>query len=246
MKKKTVAVMSIMALLLSGCGGDFPDLTDEQAEVIGEYAAVTLLKYDANSRSRLVDLAQVEEEPVEENEPVVEKKPEVAEPEPSKEPETEQSSAPKQSESTVEVENMVASMEEFLELPDGVFVSYKEYEMCQSYQEEGSLYFALEASEGKQILVVKFDLRNEASETREINLLDRRDNYRLTVNGTYTRTALMTLLANDLSTYIGTLEPGTSQEVVLLIEVDETEAKNVQMISLNLKNELKTYTIQLL
>lgn len=246
MKKKTVAVMSIMALLLSGCGSDFPNLTDEQAEAIGEYAAVTLLKYDANSRSRLVDLSQVEEEPEVETKPGAEKKPEVVEPEVPKEPETDRPAEPKPPENAVEVENMVASIEEFLELPDGVFISYKEYEMCQSYQEGENVYFALEASEGKELLVAKFDLSNESSEVQEVNLLERHDNYRLTVNESYTRTALTTLLSNDLSTYLGKLEPRTSQEVVLLIEVDEAEAKDVQTISLNLKNESKTYTIQLL
>lgn len=246
MRKKTVAVMCIMTLMLSGCGSEFPNLTDEQAKEIGEYAAVTLLKYDANSRSRLVDLSQVEEESVEESVPEVEKQPEAMESESSKELEVEQLVEPEQPERPVEPENMAASMEEFLELPEGVSISYKEYEMCQSYQEEGSLYFALEASAGKELLVTKFDLRNESSDTQEINLLDRRDNYRLMVNESYTRTALTTLLANDLSTYIGTLEPGASVEVVLLIEVDAAEATNVQTISLNLKNELKTYTIQLL
>ena len=37
------------------CGNEIPDLTEEESQRIGEYAAVTLLKYDANNRSRLVD-----------------------------------------------------------------------------------------------------------------------------------------------------------------------------------------------
>ena len=48
------------------CGNEIPDLTEEESQRIGEYAAVTLLKYDANNRSRLVDpevvIAKLEKE----------------------------------------------------------------------------------------------------------------------------------------------------------------------------------------
>lgn len=243
MKKKIVAVVCIIPLLLSGCNSEFPDLTDEQAKVIGEYAAVTLLKYDANNRSRLVDLSQVEEKPVAEITPEVEKQPEL---EPPKEPEAVKPVDPEKPEQNAKGEEAVSSIEEFLDLPEGVSVSYVGYDLCQSYQDKDSLYFIIEASEGKELLVAKFELTNDSSAAQEINLLDRRDNYRLTVNESYTRTTLTTLLENDLSTYMGTLESGVSKEVVLLIEVDAADATNVQNISLNLKNELKTCTIQLL
>lgn len=248
MRKKIVAVVCMIPFLLSGCNSEFPDLTDEQAKVIGEYAAVTLLKYDANSRSRLVDLSQVEEEPVAESKPEVENAPEVVKPEqePPEAPEVTKPVEPEKSDQNTENQNTVSSMEEFLELPEGVRVSYVGYDLSRSYQEEDSLYFTIEASEGKALLMAKFELTNDSSEAREINLMDRRDNYRLTVNESYTRTTLTTLLANDLSTYMGTLEPGVSKEVVLLIEVDVTDVTDVQSISLNLKNELKTCTIQLL
>lgn len=243
MKKKTVAVMCMMALLLTGCNSNFPDLTDEEAAAIGEYAAVTLLKYDANSRSRLVDLSQVEEEAVAESVP--ESQPAPVVPKESEEPEVQQ---PEQEQPVINeiTDNMAESMEAFLELPEGVTLSYVGYDVCQSYQEDSNLYFALEASTGKKLLVARFEIQNATAETQEINLLDRRDNYRLTVNDTYTRTALTTLLSGDMSTYLGTIEAGASEEVVLLIEVNEADAENVQSISLNLKNESKTYTIQLL
>lgn len=245
MKKKTVAVMCMMTLLLTGCGGDFPNLSDEEVETIGEYAAVTLLKYDANSRSRLVDLAQVEEsESVSEpelipEEPVI--KPEQSQPESESQPEAQ--------EPTVDIsesENTCNSMEEFLDLPESVSISYIGYDLCSSYQEEDNSYFVLEASEGKRLLVLQFTVSNDSSEAQEINLLAREDNYRVTVNENYTRTALTTMLSNDMSTYLDTVEAGSIAEMVLLIEVDATEAENMQGITLNLKNESKTYTIQLL
>ena len=58
--------------------------------------------------------------------------------------------------------------------------------------------------------------------------------------------ALTTMLPNDMSTYEETLEPGQSQELVLLLEVNEDVAGAVQTIALRLKNASNEYTIQLL
>jgi len=187
----------------------------------------------------------VDEETIVEGTSEVEKAPEVVMPEPElpKEPEVTKPVEPEMPDQNTEDENAVSSVEEFLELPEGVRVSYVGYDLSQSYQEEDNPYFTIEASEGKNLLVTKFELVNDSSEAQEINLLDRRDNYRLTVNESYTRTTLTTLLANDLSTYMGMLEPGVSKEVILLIEVDVSD---IQSLTLSLKNELKTYTIQLL
>ncbi len=225
------------AVLLTGCGASFPGMTEEEADAISEYAAVTLLKYDANARSRLVDLALLEEQAAPKPEIVPEPQPEQKTPEVSDVPVVDISS---------EGEMSAGSMEDFLEFPEGVSLTFAEYEVCQSYQEGDNQYFALEATEGKSLLVVRFVLQNLSGQEQKLDLLGRRDVYRITVNGSSTRTALTTMLDNDLSSYVGTLEAGATENVVLLIELGADELKNVDSISLNLKNELNTYTIQLL
>ena len=47
------ALLCTMMLSMTACGNEIPDLTEEESQRVGEYAAVTLLKYDANNRSRL-------------------------------------------------------------------------------------------------------------------------------------------------------------------------------------------------
>lgn len=49
------ALLCTMMLSMTACGNEIPNLTEEESQRVGEYAAVTLLKYDANNRSRLVD-----------------------------------------------------------------------------------------------------------------------------------------------------------------------------------------------
>ncbi len=244
MKRKIVAAICVMGLLLAGCGGDFPNLSEEDAAAIGEYAAVTLLKYDANSRSRLVDLSQVEEEGnTDAPQPDLEEnvdKPEASQPAPEKQPESQDTVA-----DISGTEDTCGSMEEFLELPENVSIDYIGYETTSSYQEDNA-YFVLEASEGKQLLVLRFALRNDSAQIHEINMLARQDYYRITVNENYTRAALTTMLSNDVSTYTDEMASGETVDLVLLVELDASWAENMQSIVLNLKNELKTYTIQLL
>ena len=212
MKKIGIGIVCMAALLMTGCGADLPDMTDEEINTIGEYAAITLLKYDVNARSRLVDASVLEELqniPEPELPSVPEQKPE---PEPEPEPATEVPVV----DNSVAGEMTAESLESFLELPEGVNLSFTEYEVCQSYQEDNQ-YFSLDASEGKELLVLHFTLRNASGSDQSINMLARRDKYRVTVNGSSTRNALPTLLTNDLTTYKGTLGKGAAKDVDLVI-----------------------------
>ncbi|MBR1855096.1 MAG: hypothetical protein IJ794_18485 [Lachnospiraceae bacterium] len=244
MKKKgkllfLTALTSVCVVSLTGCGGTLPEMTDDQANAIGEYAAVTLLKYDANSKSRLVDLAMLEK--VEE----IEQQPVQPVPETQGSDSVEPEQQPAVIDNTANVgEVMAASMEEFLELPDGMTLSYTGYEMTQSYREEGDLYFALEASAGKELMVISFSLENQSGEDKELRLIDLRNSYRVTVNDEYTRTALTTMLGNDLSTFIGTLKAGESRTLVLLIEVDPDKVPQVDTITLKFKNTETSFVQQ--
>lgn len=242
MRKRKIALVCVAALLMTGCGATLPEMTDEQVNVIGEYAAITLLKYDANSRSRLVDLSQIEEK----EDPILPVEPESL---PTEDEQPENPATPvidHRGEEYLEDYVGADSVESFLELPEGISVIYSGYETCQSYEEEGSLYLALEASEGKELLVLHFTLQNTSGANQEIDLIGRRDNYRVTINGSYTRAALTTMLTTDLSTYMGTVPAGGTEEVVLLVEIDPEQVPSAETISLNLKNDSKTYTIQLL
>lgn len=240
MKKKGLAILLTICIAfgLSACGENvIPEMTDEELQAVGEYAAITLMKYDANHRSRLVDISQLEEE----KEPVV--------PMPTTEPvEKEEGMKPVDDtpvENRTEQEN-VYSMEEVLGLPDGVAVSFVGHEFCKKYAEDGENdYFAITPSVGKKLLVLKFSLNNTTGQERYVDLLSAGCVSKITVNGDYTRRALTTMLPNDLSTYTETIAAESSREVVLLIEVEEDRVENLSSIVLNLKNESKTYTIQL-
>lgn len=248
MKKKGILLLSICMILTAGCGGSLPDLTEEEMGSVSEYAAITLLKYDANSKSRLVDLSRIPEEPVvvpeEQNEPETnagEQESSESNPEDTQE-ETEQTIIDR----TENADGTVAaqSLEEFMGLPEGVSLSYTGYTVTQSYPEEDASYLSLEASEGKKLMVLHFEIKNQSGTDQQIRFIEQHNSYRVTVNESYTRSALTTILDNDLSTFAETLADGTAGDMVLLIEIDSEMENQIDSVTLNFKNEQKTYTIQ--
>ena len=76
----------VAAMLVTGCGAVVPDLTQEETDLISEYAVGVLLKYDKNHGSRLVDTSEYEETSPEEEQAGPE---EEQTPEAEQEPETE-------------------------------------------------------------------------------------------------------------------------------------------------------------
>ena len=242
-ESKILILAGVCAMLsMAGCGSSLPDMTDEQVNAIGEYAAVTLLKYDANSKSRLVDQATLEQIELQEAQQVQANiEPEII------------GGGKNDTEQQVVIDNtqdtgatMASSLEDFLELPAGMSLTYAGYEVGQSYQEDGDLYFSLEASAGKQLLILSFTLENQSGEDKELRLLDQRNSYRITVNDEYTRTALTTMLENDLATFIGTIRAGESRTMVLLTEIDPDKVAQVDTIAIKFKNMQTSYAQQVL
>ncbi len=236
------ALLCAMAFAMTACGNEIPDLTEEESQRVGEYAAVTLLKYDANNRSRLVDpeivIARLEKDAAKE----------AGRQENAQTEEQPAGSTTSEVQMPTAQEDITTSLEDFFGLATGVTLTYEDYQIADSYPEDGSAddYFALDASAGKKLLVLRFALTNGSAQEENVDFLHTSSRYIITVNGSTRGDALMTMLPNDMSTYAETLSPGETQELVLLLEVNEDVAGSVQSISLRLKNASNEYTISLL
>lgn len=243
-KKRIVcgALLCAMALGMTACGNEIPDLTEEESQRVGEYAAVTLLKYDANNRSRLVDpeivIAKLEKDAARET----------GRQENAQTEEKPAESNTSEIEAPAAQEDIAASLEDFFGLAAGVTLTYKDYQVADSYPEDGSAddYFALDASTGKKLLILNFELTNGTDQEENVDFLSTASRYIITVNDGTRGNALTTMLPNDMSTYVETMASGETQGLVLLLEVNEDMANGIQNISLRLKNASNEYTIQLL
>lgn len=248
MKKKGIIqaiFFCITVFLLAGCGST-TNASDEQLTAISEYAAIMLLKYDANNRSRLVDEATIEE---------ADRRKEAWEEAGRIEPTpTPDSGGMRPVDDTTVIENTdkesnqstCSSLNEYFANPDGIDIEYTGYELCDSYAQERNDYFALEAADGKKLLVLKFQLQNTKTEAKEVELFSKKAVYRILINDEYVCSAMRTILMNDISTYVSKLAGQSSEEVVLVTEIEEALASSIHTMELYMKDELNTYTIKIM
>ncbi|HBA49599.1 MAG TPA: hypothetical protein DCZ91_17745 [Lachnospiraceae bacterium] len=241
--KKRFSMITAAALLmvsLTGCAeNQIPDLSGDEIQAIGEYVAVTMMKYDINHRSRLMDLTVLDEDYVPED------------PTETQEPEEPSGMAPVDDTPVVdsagkEEQAAVSSytLEEVAGLPEGVEVAFTERGIYDNYPEEGD-FFSLNASAGRKLLVLHFSITNTGEQEQNVDILGSGAVFSVTVNETYTRRALTVMALNDLSAYEGTVAAGEKADAILVIEVDADMAENISSVSLQVRNEDKVHTMKL-
>lgn len=220
MKKVSMILGSMAAaLLMTGCGA-MPNLTQDETELISEYAVGVLLKYDTAHGRRLVDTSgymPAEEEPEPEEiveEPIEE---EVAE------PETEEPVVVDVSQDEEQTQPEITSVEQYYGIPN-VMITYQGCEVTDSYPpagEEETLFFSMDATPGNQLLVLKFSAQNLSGEDQTLNMLGYGATFRVSVNGEPSRGALATMLVNDMQTYDSVIPASSSVDLVSIVEVPQ-------------------------
>lgn len=237
-------IIGTVGICLCGCGNTIPEMTEQQQELVVEYAANTLLKFDRNHAVKLVEL---EEEKPQETED--EAAPAVSQPEGEEKTEekggitADDVMVVDQTGENASIENV--SIEQFLGLSDAE-ITYSGYETADSYPSAGTeeVYFFMEATENSQLLVLKFDLKNTSDSEREVNLADSQVRYKIAINGVE-QNALVTLLLNDMAYYQGNLAAGESTEVVVVGEIPSDQADQITTLELVMKSVDNTATISL-
>lgn len=219
-KAGTLLCGILTAALLSGCGDEMLDLTQEETELITEYTVGLLLKYDKYYGSRLVDTTVYdvvsEEIPEETAEEIPEDKPE-------QESTTDNTEVINVSQD-VESSALPTTIEEYYGI-EGITFQYLGYDLTQSYPSNTSdedLFFAMDATDGLQLLVLRFMATNVSSTDQTLNMLGYGARFRVSVNGGAGQNVLTTMLLDDMQTYNDVLPAGYSVELVSIVEVPQS------------------------
>lgn len=237
-------LMTVM-LGMTACGNAIPDMTEAEMQAISEYAAVTLLKYDVDHKSRLVDLELVAQADAERQ---AQAEAEAL----RREQEAAQAEAggmrPTEDTPVIGADGVLEgnpiTMEEALNLPEGVTLTYREMLVCDSYPEEDVNFFSMSASDGNRFIVLKFDLYNGSGQDQAIDILSQGAAFNIVANGNFTRRALTTMLADDITIFKDTVAAGSSVELVAVMEAESSVADSVSSLGLTLRSDTKTYTAQ--
>ena len=117
---------------------------------------------------------------------------------------------------------------------EGFEISYTGYETVDVYPEaaEDSLAFSMQATEGRKLLVMHFDIKNSAPEDRECDILGCNVKFRALINGTTRVNEQMTILLNDLKSYREMINADSSVDTVLVFEIDSALAEQIGSLSL--------------
>lgn len=237
MKRKIISKITILFLISSivfsfcGCGSAF-ELTNEESKLIAEYAAGLILKHSGNYSGSLVEYYdQPDDELVQKINDAEVKKEEIAELE-NAEPESADSSNGESGKKpdTIYTTNNIA---ESIGL-EGFTIDYKDYEITDTYPKDGNdMTFTLDAASGKHLLVLHFDINNISGEERECNVLSINPSFRIVANGKKRINEQQTILLDDLKQYKANV--GSSADAVLIFEVDDEIAGNIEQIDLYVK-----------
>ena len=247
MKKMRLGIITMLCsvVMLAGCGNAIPELTEEQYDLVVEYAAGTLLKYDKNNENRLIELSELEEaERAAIAKAAVQES--ASQAEESEKQAGEQAEDVKLIDNTQPQEPIYASIEEFLQLEQVTF-KYTGCEIADEYpnHEQGEeFFFVMSATEGKKLLVLKFQVDNTSGADVELNMNQLGTRFKIAVDGEE-RNALTTMLLNDMTYYQGTIAAGESTELVLVIEIPAERAQGITTMELIMKNVDNTATISL-
>lgn len=244
-KGKIIGVLAVSACMLTGCIDSMPDMTEEQSELVAEYAADMLLKYSPNYHYRIAD-----EEKVASAE---------AEMETSQEEETmQEESQPSQdlsqtgSGETVSV-GAETSVEDGSEYDLAAFfgmdqfsIMYASCEATDAYPNaESGVGFSVTAPQGYNLLVLHFDVENLGEEAAQCDLFDQISKVTVNVNDAGYVQALSTLLTNDLTTYMEDIPAGEVADAVVVVPVEQTDLDEIQTAVMQITTQDSVVNINL-
>lgn len=241
-KKLALLILGLCAMFLVGCE-KVVELTDEETQLIAEYAAELLLKYDINYVDRIDEGNQKAEEMSSEAlEKAIngEATTEIATTEENVKEEltTEQGEGANRQDSETETEeNKAIETEKDIAViagVEGAKITFREYSIVDKYPAadgQGDFIY-LEASQGYRLLVLQFDVENLTADILPVSLMDKELDYRIVCNGSKAANPMLTILMDDLGTLETNVEPGTPQEAVLVFQISEEMQDSLETMEL--------------
>lgn len=218
------------------------NLSEEQSNLIAEYAAGKLMEYAKGHPGGLMILEDVDRSDVnpgmqEEEEETPELLPPLeGEPIPEAPSDDAVSPIPDQGDAgdVPDQDALVESPESSSDAPtrtleealgiSGATLAYGYYEVVSTYPPNGTeIAFSMKAASGKELLILHFALSNPTDQDVEVHTDSDNFKVRLNLNGGERLRGDVTFLDNDLMNYSGVLTGGSSVDAVLVFEIPEGE-----------------------
>ena len=211
-------------------------LTESEQNMYAEYAAGVLMKYNAGSNVRVLEGQKLIDQEIKEQaarEQEERRQQLAAEYEANKKNNSNKNE--NSSSGSSSAGNSVSYINDMSVATgtDAFSIVYDGYEITDTYPNSGDdLFMAMDARDGKVFLVTKFAVTNISGQTENFNMFSKQGKFRLNMNGERYKSQY-TLLLDDLSMYKGDVEAGSSMENVLVFEIPEEIAGNINQMELS-------------
>lgn len=228
-KRLIVVVLALSIVCLSGCT-KVMDLSDNENRAIAEYSAELLLKHATGYESKYFEAEAASAKGSDTQAPTDTQTPA----EPSTEPDN---NIPGDSDSSVVPDatpaEYVTDIASILGLSN-VSILFNNYQITDQYPSKdgnGSVVY-LDAPEGMKLLVMEFNVSNLTGEPVDLNLLQMDVDYRVVLNQSKQAKPMLTILTEDLSTYMATLAPDSSSNAVLVFQISDSLVDQIQSLDI--------------
>lgn len=222
MKKKLLTTVMLIAMTFSaGCLLDTYPLTDEEQDIIAEYAAGVLLRNDENYAEALLSPTPLPS-PTPSLSPT---------PEPTKAAEDDNGSQGGSSHggSGATADKIQTSLTQVYGL-EGLQVSYDGFEVAESF-EENSMAYVVKAADGKKLVKVKLTLSNTAGIEQQIQFGALEIGYQLDCDEPAFVQPKITLFTEDLLFLDAKIPAGSQTSGFVIFEIDrKSDAENANFI----------------
>ncbi|MFA9466877.1 MAG: hypothetical protein ACERKN_21695 [Velocimicrobium sp.] len=218
-RKGIITLVLIVALLSTGCGASQRELTQEENDMIAEYMAGLLLKYDYFYDAKLLYNTESDRKEADLTEDTSLQEFSSPSPEATKDSIVPEKENLAMAEATSEPEYQMVSE---LFKNEGCRVDYVDENEYQSFPKTSETsYFLLEANANKKLLVLSFDITNEASKKKNFSLIESGISYRLENSQGKSNKPLLTALTNDLQYIDIKIDAGKTKRAVIVFEIPE-------------------------
>ena len=224
--KFQTVIAVLLSVMLVGCA-ELPNISEQQGDMIAEYAGGVLLRYSSKYDLRLVK-NDVDEDGVEDSKELTasgsaaEASPEVspeASPSPSASADAKESAKPEKSSEPEPTEEPEISLDELYGIR-GLHFSYKEAMYTNEYPKNSDAV-EITPEEGQILYVVVFKVKNTGKKAVKVNLIERQIHYELDVGGDSVLPVVSLLPNGGLNYLMTTIRPGKTEEAALIFNLDQ-------------------------
>ncbi len=239
-KRKSLLSVVLLtgALVLTGCGEEPYELQDNEREVIVNYAAHIVAKYNVKQPEGYRYVYPQTEDEAEEEELSQDTQAEETQPE---ETDDRESQTDEQAQENIPADDAAAgdeqeaspvTLSEALGLTD-IQAVYTGAQLTDRYD-------SIVPESGKKLLILHVTLQNQGKKAKKCDILSLLPVFRVKVNGTQEATAELTILPENLSTWEDKIPAGSSADTIILFQVKEDEVTSVDQLELEVTAGEKT------